>query len=94
MDIDQIHSYLKQLTKSQGWHVLKDQLQKSVEQIEQEILSGKSEEKNKIKYTEYDILRETRNVMKSMIDYPEDMIRQLEEQLENWLDDEDPYIQN
>ena len=93
MDIQQINSELKRLVQSKWWEILVEHIETSIKHIENEILEGK-EEWNKVKYTDYDIMRETRKMMYNLKWYPDFMIEHTEKQLGNDLDEEDPYIKN
>jgi len=64
---------LNELIASGGWKLIKDKLIDELNEVENLLLSDVDSEKNKCVFTEYDILRTQRSLIKRFLDMPEDL---------------------
>jgi len=65
---------LKELLNHKGWEVLKKELEEEIGEIETLILDKANSEHNKLKYTEYDLLRGIRKNYKTLLEEPTTLI--------------------
>lgn len=73
MEKNEINS-LKDLVTQNWWKVLKKELESEIKNIEKILFTVRGEKSNRMIYTEDDLLRGARNVYKTLLNTPDELI--------------------
>lgn len=76
--VEHLRNHLKQLSNFSSWHIIRDELQSDINTIEQ-MLFTTDPKKNEKLFTQHDIQRAERNLLKMFVNLPSTMFEELEQ---------------
>ena len=76
--VEALRTHLKQLSNFSSWHLIRDELQAIIVDIEQKLFEPDAK-KNEVKYTQHDINRAERKILNLVINLPKDLFEDLKD---------------
>ena len=80
-ETEHLKNALKQLSNFSSWQLIRNELQSTVNDIEQMLFTTDAK-KNQKEFTQHDIQRAERKILKMLINLPEDMFEELQDFIE------------